>query len=106
MLCLESDSSKILSNERKSTEIEIDVWSLMHHSCNQANVRLLTSPITDRNSLSSPDFLCLKRRKGAKRALENLHGLGSQSLPTTGVAIATYNLNGTWLSYRPGQTEA
>lgn len=55
----------------------------MHHSCNQANFRLLTSPITDNNSQSSLDFVCLKRRKGAKRALENPHRLGSQPLHTT-----------------------
>lgn len=70
MLCLESDNCKILPIQRKSTEIEIDALSLMHHSCNQANFRLLTSPITDYNSRSSPDFLCLEGRKGAKSALE------------------------------------
>lgn len=47
--------------------IEIDAWNLMYHSCNQTNFRLLISPITDDNSQSSMDLLCLKMRKGAKR---------------------------------------
>ena len=82
MLCLGSDKCKILLVQWKSTEIEINAWSSMYHSCNQANFRLLTSPITDRNSQSSPDFLCLKRRKGTKRALEN---------PQTGLTVSTYH---------------
>lgn len=68
MLCLESDNCKILPIQRVSTEIEIDVWSLMHHSVNQASSRLLTPPNADSYSQNSLDFVFEEEKESKEKS--------------------------------------